>query len=1232
MSLGPIFQSSSDLVLWRKLTDTGTGRFSLGKKTVSPESIADEILESQGPMDSEILVKLMDTLYDSRSERFSELIPELVSKRRHQDTAPALEAALLLNKFGDVEGAKSMLGSVGEIQNVPLKSIVRARFFLDDGDMSSAKVVLERGRCSDPLNTQIYKMLEEADPSGGWMYYRNIELLHAGRKTVACGEADDDSPQKRLYEIYCEWHRGNRDKATDMLVNSPEYADEDFHYILAAARMSAYEEDWHSSEMIYSSIVDNTCVFVLCEAARVSLMEGHEDRAFRLYRKAEVEDPQSPLLLWELINAYVKTGSKDEVVNKTLALLDSEFADLGTHVRCAEILVSEGLNTQADPIIRRILLNYPENYEANLLMSRNETALGNFTSALNASNVAVKAEPEKREPRIQRAEVLFAMGRPEKATKDARFLLKKDPEDTKALILIKDIYLAQGRDRKVMEMYDRILEIDPDNARIILEYSEAKMLSGDTEDSLISFRRAIVADPRPDNFVSVLKLLVGDGMYQEAVDLCEEMDEEYGSVTAVKILRGNAEYALGDYLKASVSFAAAAALNPHCSEAWHSKGMADEAAGDPDSAEDAFNRAVLLDLNSPEHWISKASVQEHKNDYSGAVESLNRVIELKPDNVYALVKKGMIFAKVGRYEEALFFVDMAIMVNTWNKNIYNVKKEICIHTGKYRDAIAVCMEILSIDSGDIPAMVDAANCMVKLGNLSEALSFVNSKLSRNSDSVPLLLSKKAILTTLGDYPELIKVCYRILEKEPDNRAVKMDLAQALADNGDMVSADRVRMELYDDDATLEPIEEIEIEEEKIEEPPEKSDPESLFNIAQSLYSTGDLTGAARLTDRALEEDPGNYRYISFRVEIYMASKDKGGALAAIGKGLENTEEPGRLYELEGDIRTEAEDYADAAESYRLAIDSGNDGHDIYVKRGDVLEELGNLEGAISDYLTAVSKSGADNTSRVRLADIYISVGNPEEADEVLQVVLEDEPDNPGALAARAGIYSEADNIEELTEIYELMTDYEITDEESLRKVAALLSEHGLQQEASALFMKAAGDPEDDEPEVSDAIKRQSEMLLRRAYVSKRPLDDPGIVDMLDSDENIDKVMSYLSDIREYGPIAPGTPEFDRMESLSHYAVVRAGLENIDEEPLITIPSAFVAGGAKDADEAKVLVSYIFEVFNSEVRIDHLSDELTELAFDLDEDITIYELIKDHNLGVYNARAVKELSNLTSETS
>ena len=1240
MVSGPIFHSSSDLAIWKRLSRSGTGKFSLGRKGSSSESIANEVMTSTGTVSSAILVRLLDTLYDAGSERLRSIMPDIVAKRRIMDSAPALEAALLYLKMDDIDAAETMLETARDTQDIPRKSIVRARLLLEREDRTTARKVLMQGRCSDPLNQRIYKLLEEVDPAGEWMYRRNIELLYAERNTVACGTSDEDTPQQKLYRIYCEWYSGNHDEATEALINSPEYAEKDTEFMLAAARMSADESDWYSAEILYDGLKDLGCLYVICEAARVSFHQGKVDKALELYTQAEAIDPRSPMVMEGKIEVYSKTGHKDDAASYIMAYLDNEDADLDDYLRYSRLLVDDAMNANAEPIIKKILMNYPENVEANILLSKNDIAIGNFSAALDAANSAVKHGGREKEPRLQRAKVLFAIGRYDRAMKDAQNVLTTDPDDIEALILAKDVYLIQGKKQKAVGMFDRILELDPDNAQIILEYSEVKMSKGDAEGSLASFRRAIRADPRPENFIMVIKSLIEDGRYEEAINLCEEKESEYGNIATVRRLRGNAEFAMGEYLKSSVSFAAAAALDPHSPEIWHSKGMADEAAGDLDSAEDAYNRTVLMDLDNPEYWISKATVQEKMNDFHGAVESLNRVIELKPDSAYALVKKAMIFARKGKFRESLFFIDMALMVNNWNKEIYNIKKEICIHTGRYEEAINVCSQISALDPKDVYAITDAADCMMKVGDRSSALSLVNLKLSKDPNSLPLLFSMKSILTSMGDYSKLIEVCYRILEKDPGNRLVKMDLAQAYADNGDMVSADRIRTELYNDDAALEPVTAVPIESDKTESPegegseveePEEEDDEALFDIARSLYSAGDIRGAARMAERALELEPGKTEYVLFRAEIYLANDDTRGAAAAVKEGLRHSGEDPGLWEKDGDLRAELEDHYGAADSYQNAIMYGNGSSTIYVKRGDVRMNVGDLDGAVSDYAMAVSKAGMDNLPRVRLASAYCIGGNLDDADKVIDTVLSDEPENSEAIVVKAKIYSERNDSEGVMRMYRHLLMTHDPEADILKEMSSILAEQGFHQESSILSMRAARYYEEDE--TPEEIIRNAERLLRRAYVSKRSLDDPGIENMLEVDQEVaDAVMRYLSNIKEYGPIVPGTPEFLRMESLSYYAVTRAGLVDVDKEPIITIPSAFVAGGAKDADEAKELVAYIFEALDGTIMPDLLSEDVKPIASDRVADMSIYDIMKEFKLGAYSARAIKGLSSSASETS
>ena len=1239
MGSGPVFQSSFDLATWKKLSGSGTSKFSLGKKKNPAENIADEVIASKGSVSSAVLVRLMDALYDAGSDRLRSIIPDIVAKRRSSDSAPALEAALLFQKMGNLEDAEAMFNSVLDGQDITLRSIVNARLLLERQDKSAAKKILMYGRCSNPLDQRIYKLLEEADPAGGWMYYRNIELLYAERNTVACGTDEEETPQKKLYEIYCDWYSGKRDIATEALVNSAEYIHKSREYMLAAARMSADESDWYSAEVLYDDLVKTGCTYIICEAAQVCLKEGKVDKALSLYRDAEATDPQSPAVMEGLIEVYTKMGNKDDAANYVLFYLDTERADLDAYLKCAKHLISESMNAHAEPVLRKILLNYPEDVEANTLLSKNDMAIGNLSAALEAASEAVKYGGNYSEARLQRAKVLFAMGKADRAMKEANSALKMNPMNTEIMILIKDIYSIQGNKQKALMMCDKILEIDPDNAKIILEYSQAKLATGDAEGSLSSYRRAIMADPRPENFITVLKSLINDGLYREVVDLCEEMEPEYGSIATVRRLRGNSEFSMGEFLKASVSFAAAAALDPLSPITWHSKGMADEAADDLDSAEDAYNRAVLMDLDEPEYWISKASVQERKGDFHGAVESLNRVIELKPECVYALVKKGMIFARSGKYKEAIYFLDMAIMVNVWDTSVYNIKKEICIHSGMYEDAIIVCADISTIDPDDIYAVVDAADCMMKLGNRSAALSLVNSKLTKKSSSLLLLFSKKAILTSMGNHPELITICHRILEKDPDNRIVKMDLMQAYTDNGDMVSADRIRTELYEEDVALEIAENsVEVKEEVIEEEPEEEEPEeedvkALFDIARSLYSTGDIRGAARMADRALELAPDVPEYILFRAKVYISNNDERGAAAIIEEGLSYADENPDLWEKDGDLKAILGDSEGALESYQNAIQYGEGDPKIYIKRGDISMAEGDLDEAISDYTMAVSKSGSDNTARIRLASAHCENNNLDGADNVIDMVLSDEPENAEAIVIRARIYSKRDNQEGILKMYKSLLMTKDPEQELLQQMSDILAKSDRPKEAKVLTQRAVKASEDIDEETPEVIMRHAERLLRRAYVSKRSLDDPGIENMLETDqETADVVMIYLSNIKEYGPITPGTPEFVRMERLSYDAVTRANLVDIDIEPIITIPCAFVAGGAKDADEAKTLVSYIFEAVNGAMRVDLISEEVSALVSEITENMSIYDVMKKFNLGVYSARALKNLSNSASATS
>jgi tetratricopeptide (TPR) repeat protein len=158
----------------------------------------------------------------------------------------------------------------------------------------------------------------------------------------------------------------------------------------------------------------------------------------------------------------------------------------------------------------------------------------------------------------------------------------------------------------------------------------------------------------------------------------------------------------------------------------------------------------------------------------------------------------------------------------------------------------------------------------------------------------------------------------------------------------------------------------------------------------------------------------------------------------------------------------------------------------------------------------------------------------------------------------------------------------------------------------------------------DMIKRYAERVLRRAYISKLPLSDPDLASTLGLDDATNKaIMSYLLDITEYGDIVPGTLEFERMEKLSLNAVVKGNCTGIEKDPLISIPCAYVAGGARDADEAKLLVAYIYKALNSESG-KTLMPDLKNIAESTKKGTAVEDIMKESKIGVYQAKMVKSI--------
>ncbi|WP_400236293.1 tetratricopeptide repeat protein [Methanomethylophilus alvi] len=1210
----PVFGSKLETEDWEAVQKIDSSKDRL--KALS--SVIDKILGNDGQVHSVILTELIKKVAQEGTSDWESVVEDLVKKKRPQDTCPSLAAAECYAVKNEGEKAYQYLstikGNSGEfiVTDVPMLYVVKAEADVVLGRKKEAIEDLETALLSDPINAKAYEMLMELVPEKDWLNIRACEMLAAGKTPEE--PPDSGTPEHDLYRIYREWYMGSRETATSLLIASRGYREKDPRYCLLSARMSMCEKDWHSAQNMYEAACQSMSgnVAVICETAESYAKDGEYEKALAHYRDAEAYDPESPRVVRGLIDAYMGIGRNAEALQMMKEFLESELSDYDDYVHISESQLRMGYINEAKNSASVILITYPGDGPACVVMSRASVSEGDLRGAQLYAKAGLQRNHKDPEVLAQMSRVCLASRMLNKAIHYGRKSVKYNSNCINGHLALMEAYRETGDNEKTMDVCRAVLELDPQNKEAADTLSKIEL-----EQALRSSTNASNLIPEisgADDFIALISGLLSEKKYAEVIKLCADNDTKFGTLADVRRLRGNAEYAKGDFMKASASFASAAALTPKA-EIWHSKGMADEAFGDLESAEGAYDKAVLMNTKEPRYWISKGCVQEKKGDKAGAVESFNHAIELDPRSSYALARKAVILAESARYSEALSFIDLAEATDPDNEGIMKIRMKICLAAGKYTDAVYIGKKLMKKGTPDDVVVCCVVQADIGIGDSASAKKLVEKSLANNPDSERLMAAARDLYVYMGDNDSVIGVCRKLLKTSPYDRKTKRALADALYKTGKGEEATTIYSSLENEDVRGKE------SERKPAEAGSMQDPESIIGIARSLLSAGDIVGAGRMADRAMAADPDNTDYILFRAAVYRKTGDVRITEAFLSQCILRNPSNGELYESAGDLRAEQGDFEGAVDAYGKAIQNGMKSQTLYVKLGTVQENMGAKDAAMASFRTALMIDPHEAEAGRHLANLQIRDKDYEGASKTIRDSIESQPcaESFAILARIAQGMKDRDGV---NAAYANFVRYDDASEEDCKAVITALNSVGLRTEANTLKSRLYPDEMQTE-DVPPEVKRNAERIMRRAYMLGAECNDTDVLDSMGIEADAaEKAVRYLEDIPDYGEIIVGTSDFERMEILSHNVIARG--KNKDLE-LITVEAAYVAGGARDADEAKVLLSYMQSCRRSRLPRD-IPEKYVKLSENVSPRDDIEQVMLDQNVGVFGARMIMSLVN------
>lgn len=391
-----------------------------------------------------------------------------------------------------------------------------------------------------------------------------------------------------------------------------------------------------------------------------------------------------------------------------------------------------------------------------------------FERAVQEGEAVIQADPTRWEGHVLRAAGLERLKRVDEAEGDYKKALELQPEKPELVRTLAGYYLRKG-DRSTAEpLYQKLVEMEPTAASQLL-YA-----------GFLALDRTRDAD--------------AESAYQKSLELAT--DETRGEVVQRV---ASYYYERERYEEAEKTLQAGIEARKDDLDLIYALARLYHSRGDKAKADAMIEQATSARPNEAKPFLILSAYRGRNGDLAGALDAAEQAIAVAPDDATAKLRKAELLIDIGMRENAKerlaagrAIVDAVLAHAADMPEAHFVHAKLDLAEGKADDAVASLRRALDRRADWAQAHFLLASALLLQNDREQARAEVLRAVELDAEFVEARRLLTKIHALLGEHELAIEEARRVLRQRPDDREIRIALAQSLVASG---KPDEARKEL-----------------------------------------------------------------------------------------------------------------------------------------------------------------------------------------------------------------------------------------------------------------------------------------------------------------------------------------------------------------------------------------------------------------------------------------------------